>query len=376
MKKLILITVASFASVAAFAQNKVAKPLSLTARLAAAQNTANKATGNGDTIIRSNIILGGTTPDTLTYYSYDLDATDDTGYITGYNVFGNQAYAELYRINTAGTVDSTVSVIGMYAYLYGRATAASTKNVTLTAWSKGLPTNPVAGRNNLFFSGKPDAVIASQNVALSALADPANGGRINTDTIIFFQTPSAYTGSDFYAGVQFPGYTWNNLAGDTALLISTKDGNRRNSTYGYISGPDTILLLQNLAQGSNGTWSDFYNEDPLGIQFHLFALPVIKINIASAVNGVTKNDLTVFGTFPNPAVNATTLKVAFAKPTTAQIELYDMTGRKVREVYNGALAAGDHNLDINTTDLTAGNYILMVRAGNGEGMGLQMTVAK
>ncbi len=377
MKKLLLLSTAALASMVAVAQNKTARTLPLTSRLAAAasQNTANKGAGNGDSILRSNIFLGGSTPDTLTYYVYDFDAVDDTGFITGYNAFGHQAYAELYRINTAGTIDSTVSVIGMYTYLYGAAAPASTKNVVLTAWSAGTPTNPEPTRPNLFFSGKPDAIIGSSNVALTALADPTDGS-INIDTIVFFQTPSTYTGGDFYAGVQFPGYDYNNLAGDTAILIATKDGNRRSNTYGYISGPDTTFLMQNLFQDASGNWTDFYQESDVSIRFHLFALPIIKINIPSNVNGVTKSDLTVFGTFPNPAANATTLKVSFEKATTAQIDLFDLNGRKVRSVHNGAIAAGTQELPINTSDLAAGNYVIMIRTASGEGMGLQMTVAK
>ncbi len=330
---------------------------------------AHKGTGDGDTITRSNL----SSSDTLRFYYLDYDNMIDSGYVTGYNVLGHKSYAELYRINNAGTQDSTVSVLGMYAYLAGTANATSTKTVTLTAWSQAARTQPdPTGRPNLYLSGRPDAIIATATPM--TLGSISVGGNIDTLLYQDFATPSAFSGGNFFVGIQLPGYDYSNLGGDSVGLIHTKYGNRR--SLGYTSGSDTTYLLQNLAQEPTGNWVDFYLEHPDRAYFHLVAMPVIKISIPSAINGVTKKDLTVFGTFPNPAVNATTLKVAFANNTAAQIGLYDMTGRKVREVYNGQIAAGEHELAISTEALAAGNYVILVRTADGEGMGLQMTVAK
>ena len=110
--------------------------------------------------------------------------------------------------------------------------------------------------------------------------------------------------------------------------------------------------------------------------FHLFALPVIKIRIPSAVQGITKNDLTVFGAFPNPATNETNFKFSLAKNADVRVELVDMTGRNLRMLHNGSMTAGEHAIRIETADLAAGNYLVMVRTSGNEGMAIQMTVAK
>ncbi len=373
MKKLFLFTaaLAAFSTVQA-QQKRIVQQPELNSRLTATVDIASKTAANGDTIVRSNI----TSADTPTFYVTDFVAPLDSGYLTGYNAVGSKAYAELYRINNAGTPDSSISVIGMYTYLYGRASANSTKNVVLTAWSSGQPTNPVPSRPRIFFSGKPDAVIGSRSIPLKAFsASLTAGGRINKDTFIFFQTPSTYTNRSFYAGIQLPNYNWSNLAGDTAILISTQDGERRSNSYGYISGQDTTYLMQNVVQQSNNTWVDFYQEHPFGIAFHLYALPIIKIRITSAVSGVTKNELTVHGTFPNPAANNSNLKLTLASATNVTVDLMDLTGRKVRQIHSGNLGAGVAELPIQTSDLANGNYILMIRTAKGDGMGLQMTVA-
>ncbi len=380
MKKALLFAAATTFSVGSvLAQSKVAAKLELPARLAQSINdgVASKTTGNGDTVIRTNIILSGTGADTLTYYQSDFAAPADSGFMTGYNAAGYKAYAELYRINNAGNADSAVSVIGIYTYLYGRVSASSAKNVIMTAWASGTRTNPIPTRTKLFFSGKPSTILGSQTVPLKSFAiTPATGGRINTDTFIYFQTPSTYTSKDFYVGVQLPSYNFSSLGGDTAILISTQDGNRRGSSYGFISGTDTTFLMQNVAQQANGNWQDFYQEHPAGIAFHLFALPIIKIRIPSAVNGIVKNDLTVFGTFPNPTNSGTNYKFALAKGAAVRVELMDVMGRKIRVIHNGLLSAGTHVMNIETSDLASGNYVVTLHTSNGDGMAIQMTVAK
>ncbi len=92
---------------------------------------------------------------------------------------------------------------------------------------------------------------------------------------------------------------------------------------------------------------------------------------ASTYPAAVDDDLTgvpaeyaLFQNHPNP-FNPTT-SVGFALKTAGNVELnvYDMSGRMVREVVNGRLSAGYHNAQIDASDLPAGIYLYRLNAGN------------
>jgi len=92
---------------------------------------------------------------------------------------------------------------------------------------------------------------------------------------------------------------------------------------------------------------------------------------ASTYPAAVDDDLTgvpaeyaLFQNHPNP-FNPTT-SVGFALKTAGNVELnvYDMSGRMVKEVVNGRLSAGYHNAQIDASDLPAGIYLYRLNSGN------------
>jgi hypothetical protein len=71
--------------------------------------------------------------------------------------------------------------------------------------------------------------------------------------------------------------------------------------------------------------------------------------------------------YPNP-FNPTT-KISFSLPINSNVslDLYNLVGQKVKDVYNGALEAGSHTYEVNGSDLSSGIYVyrLSVAAENG-----------
>ena len=78
------------------------------------------------------------------------------------------------------------------------------------------------------------------------------------------------------------------------------------------------------------------------------------------------NNNVTFGVYPNPVSSSETLKADFnlVNGTDVTIEIYDLLGNKVKEVVNGYYAGGEHKVDVNITDLSAGMYIYSIKAGN------------
>jgi hypothetical protein len=54
-----------------------------------------------------------------------------------------------------------------------------------------------------------------------------------------------------------------------------------------------------------------------------------------------------------------------AQPGTAEIAIYDLTGKKILEIHHGRLAAGTHMLRIDGNRLIAGTYLVSCQTESG-----------
>ena len=362
MKKVLLLSTAVIAAFSSFAQSRRAH---LASEFAGQPSvTAAKGAGNGDTILRGNI----SSTDTLSNYRYDAASPNDSGFVTGVNVYNDKGFAERFDIKGS---DSSVSVLGAALYLNGTASATSTKSINIRAWSQGTKT--LAGgttRPHLYFNGKPNAVLNTLTVPLTQLRK-ANG-RIDSFRLFRFATPTAYISDSFFVGFDMT-YTFSSLAGDTVSLLATKDGNRHTPVY-LLSGADTLLNVQNAVQFSDGSWNDEFQQNA-GIFHHFIVYALFRVRIPNGVNGITRNDLTVYGAIPNPANNTTSLKLSLTHPADVAVQIVDMAGRTVQTANVKNAATGELFIPVNTAMLANGTYNCLVRTSNGDAMGVQMVVA-
>ncbi|MBK6767297.1 MAG: T9SS type A sorting domain-containing protein [bacterium] len=67
--------------------------------------------------------------------------------------------------------------------------------------------------------------------------------------------------------------------------------------------------------------------------------------------------------YPNPFNPTTVLTMSLPHSGQATLALYDLQGRLVRTVMNGALTAGTHELSVDASDLATGLYFATLRAG-------------
>lgn len=68
--------------------------------------------------------------------------------------------------------------------------------------------------------------------------------------------------------------------------------------------------------------------------------------------------------YPNPATLSAELKIGMVKQENVSVQVIDMTGKKVADVYNGALEEGTRTLTINTENLASGLYQVKIMIGN------------
>ncbi len=80
--------------------------------------------------------------------------------------------------------------------------------------------------------------------------------------------------------------------------------------------------------------------------------------------GGTKAAFALYQTNPNPTAGAVTFRFSVADDSSAELAVYDISGRKVATVVEGPLAAGEHLILADLTYLPSGVYVYRLVAGS------------
>lgn len=86
---------------------------------------------------------------------------------------------------------------------------------------------------------------------------------------------------------------------------------------------------------------------------------------ASGVN-VLPSAIASFSVFPNPASNLTTLQLQLREPTYLQLQLTDLSGKVISDIYNGNTPVGTMEHSISTASIADGLYIVKAIANGKE----------
>jgi hypothetical protein len=65
---------------------------------------------------------------------------------------------------------------------------------------------------------------------------------------------------------------------------------------------------------------------------------------------------------PNPCIASTVLTYSLEHSGNVSIKIFDINGRRIREVYNGKKLPGTHLLTINTSELLTGTYLITMES--------------
>jgi hypothetical protein len=87
-------------------------------------------------------------------------------------------------------------------------------------------------------------------------------------------------------------------------------------------------------------------------------------SIPSAVHSNPKTGENIITVFPNPASTQATLNFTLAKPGIVNLEIFDLLGRRLKEISLGELSQGEHLQELDLRGLSDGTYICkMLRGG-------------
>ncbi len=150
-------------------------------------------------------------------------------------------------------------------------------------------------------------------------------------------------GEVYYAGIQY----WY----DTDSLLGRRN---RNMTVGSDKG------IKN-QPGSDDGYSSGYSIDQIDWYYYSLDNLMIRLNINNddnIVDGIEGSDAinALEQNYPNPFNRSTDINFALASGAEVNIEVCDITGRKVMEINEGHKPAGKHKVTLNAENLSSGVY--------------------
>ncbi|TXC85305.1 M43 family zinc metalloprotease [Luteibaculum oceani] len=103
---------------------------------------------------------------------------------------------------------------------------------------------------------------------------------------------------------------------------------------------------------------------------------VDNIGIAQTV-GIAENGLLDLGVslYPNPATKSTTLEVALANDLDVKVELLNLVGKRIKQVFEGSLTTTSNTVDIDLSDVSNGAYLVRLTS-DGQSVTKRVMVTK
>ncbi len=204
----------------------------------------------------------------------------------------------------------------------------NTPTVTSADTTTGMPFSPFVGPYTFLYGAAfGNRVNAADNSATGGLnlTDPFNLGNPN---MIPLATSAALTGADFT----------NSKASDPFFDRTTYVG----------------------AFGTNNWMDTWTNFNPINTNYDVLrhGVNVGVSNIASNLKSLTVS--------PNPASNVAVVAFDLTERSNVQVGLYDITGKLVKEVFNGEKPSSTYAFNIDLTNVQSGLYFVRVASAAGQ----------
>jgi len=152
--------------------------------------------------------------------------------------------------------------------------------------------------------------------------------------------------------------SWANTNGMSSCNAIFSNSVVKMSDYGSAGMPKVVVL-----GGPNHTV--YYNQNNSAISQSGIeaAINQALADIAAGVNENKGNSSTV-DIYPNPSnTSLSTLSIKLTKESKVKVEIQNLLGQKVSEVYNGNLSQGENDIKLNTSELPNGNYFVTCSDG-------------
>ena len=154
------------------------------------------------------------------------------------------------------------------------------------------------------------------------------------------------------------GYVNYNVPTTPPDFTNSKANNPYFTKVNYIGAfPGTSHSTDNWMNG----WCNF-NPNTTSYDTTCYVAPPIDSNVS--VTNVGNSSLGLAKVYPNPTSGVATLMLDIRHNGIVKASILDLTGKTVKEIYNGELSLGTQIVDFNTEDLASGVYVISIIADN------------
>lgn len=304
----------------------------------------------------------------------------NTANIVYYSAWGTQANAN-FTVVSEGYTFGTNKVTYTLAPTFSAAISSPTITDVTSLFAQKYNVSGSANVTDIIVysglvngSGMVNAKVYSENTTTKA-PDAQMGTTASKSLSSFtgadvftFTSPIPVTGN-FFAVAEAPAMGGTSM--DTLAILSTVAGCSSTDSlaweYHNVMPPSASML------GLNSKWSSIVT-DFQGDNLDLLIFVVVDIT-TGVNNSISKGDLTLFAAFPNPASDEMTVNFGLNKASKVEIEIFDVTGKRVNKMDLNTLETGNHAIKINTSNLNAGVYMYSIKADNAK-MFSKFTVTK
>lgn len=145
-------------------------------------------------------------------------------------------------------------------------------------------------------------------------------------------------------------------------------------TYGTFTGWPTYSIV---CPDKHVFWDVNYPPTQTGFDTYLTQCSTDHSVVPSSVTA-PKNDIysKIYSAYPNPANDLTTLSFGLGDASEVVFEIYNLLGQNVMTISAGTIGAGYHQYEIPVNQLTNGNYLVKMIAGNNQVDRVQLSVIR
>lgn len=343
--------------------------------------------------------LGGRT---ASAYAYGVDVEGGYAYIAAYiSTYVNFSFLNVFDVtdptdpqlvgSVATSKAEAVAVEGAHAYLADGSAGLRVVDVANPAQPQIIATMDLGGyASDVAIEGTLVYVVINTGLSVVDVTDPANPQLVGNLVTPGSARRVAVVGDRAYVAVGEAGLVVVDIADPLTLQIlgqvtTPEDaiGVAAAGAYAYVAAGDAGVQVVNVADpqnplivGSLPTRGDdcdvFVADTAVVVADGLQGITLIppQCEVAVAVDDRPADPTVGLIAFPNPGAGETSLRFQTTRSGMATMAIYDLAGRRVRELAREVVDAGGHSVrwdgrDDTGHDVPAGIYLARVTTGEG-----------
>ena len=227
-------------------------------------------------------------------------------------------------------------------------------------------------------TGKPTSTVVWETTDSSSQSISSNGNWLGTGNGFALAYAPNYTttaGQKVSCVFNYDDPSKTDSLGFNAGCVDDGSGgtmqksNFKNSYMRYTPNIPNITLTSNVGYGSPVGSTGWFEA-----QNWLFTFLIHYDDVIIGTSDVNEN-LSVNSVYPNPATANANVHFFVENTSNLEVNLVDVTGKLIQNIYKGSMAKGHHDLQVNTNNVPSGVYMISMKADNGNAVVSKLVVS-